>query len=132
MKTNLSMYLSFQGNAAEVMDFYSKTFMVARQIMKYSDAPGGNDIPGFDDKVMHGELIFNGHNLMFCDTPHDDHVIGSNFALTYHSADHNELRRIFDALSNGGEVHMELEKTFFADLYGMVTDKFGISWNLMG
>jgi len=132
MTSNLSIFLTYSGNCKQAMDFYADIFKASTgRVMKYSDAPGGNDIPGFDDKIMFSEMEIGGLNLMLCDSPNDEHVAGNNFALNFSCTNPDEVRRIYNALKEGGEVLMELQKTFFAELYGMVTDKFGISWNIM-
>jgi PhnB protein len=131
MESNLSIFLVFNGNCKEVMDFYAEVFKATPgRVMRYDDAPGGNQTPGMDDKIMYGEMVVGGINLMFCDSPRDV-VFGSNYNLNYSSTDHSEVRRIYDAIKEGGAVGMELQQTFFAELYGMVTDKFGINWNIM-
>jgi len=76
--------------------------------------------------------MIGSENVMFSDMPpQDKHVVGNNFALSYSDTDQDKLHNIFTQLSEGGNVIMPMGKTFFSELYGMVTDKFGITWNIM-
>ena len=129
----LGIFLNFNGNCAEVLQFYAKVFETTTgMIMRYGDAPSDSQVPGIEDKIMHSEIIVGGERLMLADMPSQNaHVVGNNFALSYHSNDFDKLRRIFEALSEGGIVIMPMGKTFFSELYGMVTDKFGITWNVI-
>jgi len=129
----LGIYLNFNGNCAEVMEFYSKVFETTTgMVMRYGDAPGDSRVPGFEDKIMYSDMMVGGENLMMSDVPSlDTHVVGNNFCLSYSGNDFDKLRRIFADLSEGGHVIMPMDKTFFSELYGMVTDKFGITWNVM-
>jgi len=131
--SKLGIYLNFDGNCADVLELYSKAFETSYgTLMRYSDTPGGNQIPGYDDKIMHADMIIGGQDMMFCDAPpHVNYVSGNNICINYSSDDTNNLHRVFDILAEGGTVSMPLQKTFFSELYGMVTDKFGIIWNIM-
>lgn len=129
MSANLSVFLNFNGNCADVLAFYADVFKAETgRVMKYSDAPGSDSA---DDRIMYSEMVIGGLNVMFCDTSPDNFVLGNNFTMTHMDSNLEETRRVFDALAEGGKINMELEKTFFSELYGMVTDKFGINWNIM-
>ena len=133
MKNNLSMFLNFKGNCAEVVEFYKNVFNTTTgRLVRYSDAPGGNQIPGYDDKIMYTEMMIGDANLMLCDVPPGhDFICGNNFVLTFAAANLDELKRVYNAIKEGGVVTMELQKTFFSEHYSMVIDKFGIHWNIM-
>jgi len=130
----LEFLLAFDGNCAEVLEFYAKVFDTKPgQITKYGDGPSDRQIPGFENKIMYSDMIIGSENVMFSDAPPHGapFVAGNNFCMSYRSKDFDKLHRIFDALSGGGTVIMPLQKTFFSELYGMVIDKFGIAWNVM-
>ena len=129
----LGIFLNFEGNCAEVLEFYAKVFETnTGMVMRYGDAPGDSQVPGFEDKIMYSDMMIGGENLMLSDVPpQGTHVAGNNFCLSYSGKDFDRLRRIFTDLSDGGTVIMPMGKTFFSELYGMVTDKFGITWNVM-
>jgi len=59
-----------------------------------------------------------------------DFVRGNSIGMTLSESDRTELERIFEELSNGGQVLMPLQKTFWSELYGMTTDKYGILWHM--
>jgi len=130
---NLGIFLNFNGNCADALKFYSEVFRAEHgMIMRYGDTPGGNQIPGYDDKIMYSDIKIGDQNLMLSDAPpQDSYIIGNNICLNYSSNDIENLKRIFAALSEGGTVLMPQQKTFFSEFYGMVTDKFGIYWNIM-
>ncbi|MDR2183462.1 MAG: VOC family protein [Clostridiales bacterium] len=129
----LGIFLNFNGNCNEVLQFYAKVFDTnPGRVMRYGDGPADRQAPGFEDKIMYSEMIIGGENVMFSDTPpQGSHVVGNNFCLSYSGKDFDHLHRIFDALSEDGTVIMPMQKTFFSELYGMATDKFGITWNVM-
>ncbi|MCL2376309.1 MAG: VOC family protein [Defluviitaleaceae bacterium] len=131
--SKLGLFLNFDGNCADVLEFYAKAFETNHgMIMRYADTPGGNQVPGYDDKIMYADMIIGGENVMFSDAPpQGNYVAGNNICLNYSSNDTASLQRIFDALAEGGAVLMPMQKTFFSELYGMVEDKFGIFWNIM-
>jgi PhnB protein len=133
-------YLSFEGRAEEALDFYTKA--VGAQVnvkMRFKDAPpmdaakaGCADMGGppanSADKIMHSEFKI-GDSLIMAS---DGYCSGkSNFAgvsLAIQAKDDAEAKRIFDGLATGGQVHQPLIKTFFATSFGMLADKFGVSW----
>jgi len=131
--SKLGIYLNFDGNCADVLKLYSEAFETSYgTLMRYADTPGGNQIPGYDDKIMHADMMIGGQNVMFSDAPPQvNYVSGNNICINYSSDDLDSLQRVFDTLADGGIVHMPLQKTFFSEFYGMVTDKFGVIWNIM-
>jgi PhnB protein len=128
---SLDAYLVFDGNCREALEFYSAAFNVKPgPIMTYGQSP--EDVSAEDkDRILHTFLPAFGQNLMLCDcSAGQNHVKGNNIMLTIGLTDEAEIKRIFGALSEGGQVYMPLEKTFFAELFGMVCDKFGIIWQV--
>ena len=130
----ISPYLSFNGNCAEVVAFYEKTFNVKAEIMRYNDAPPseGYETPESDKNlVMHAQFEIDGEIIMLCDMPTDSPVkIGNNFAIMAEFDSIEKAKAVFDALKGNGEVHMEMQETFWSKCFGSVTDKFGIGWNI--
>jgi PhnB protein len=84
------------------------------------------------DLVMHVALpIFNGHVLMGTDAPESMGFkvnFGNNVYISLNPDTRMETRRLFDALSKGGKVEMELQDMFWGDYYGSCTDKYGVQW----
>lgn len=132
---SVNAYLNFKGNCREAVEFYAEVFGVGKpNIMTYGDAPPNPDHPVPDEAknwVMHAMLQVNGSPLMFSDVlPDMPLTIGNNISLVVHGKSEEEVRNWFNKLKEGGQVHMELQETFWSKLYGMVTDKFGIGWQL--
>jgi len=127
------MFLNFDGDCRDALEFYAGVFGLATptHIMTYEQAP----VEGFGDgnagRVLYSTLPIFGRNVMFSDCPAGSgYVKGTNAALHLNSDDKSEMQRIFDALAEGGTVEMPLEKTFFSEFFGSVTDRFGVQWNL--
>lgn len=132
MSLKLEMFVNFNRTCREAVTFYADVFGLAMpEIMTYAQA--GMNEPGEADKVMYAALPIGGHMVMFMDIPKDmepGFSMRSSITLTLSSQDMDEMRRLFGALSAGGEVQMPLEKTFWSDLYGCCTDKFGVCWQV--
>ena len=128
MKTNL--HLGFQGKCDEAFSFYEKVFGTKRQMtMRYSDAPEGAPVPpGAKDLVMHTSMPVGSIVLMGADAPPGKGKPFGGFEVSIEDPDQATVKRIFDALSEGGSVFMPLAPTFWSPLFGMCTDKFGVSW----
>lgn len=130
----LDSYLFFDGTCAEAMRFYERTLGgKLEMMMTYGQSPDPQQCPpGSQDRIMHANLIIDGRNLMASDTPAGQAggMSGFSLSLAYQSAD--EARRIFDQLAEGGKVTMPVSKTFWAEAFGMLTDRFGTPWMVMG
>jgi PhnB protein len=114
------------------MEFYSRTFnqKMPDEIMTYAQNPDGAD-EADKNRILYACMPIFGCNVMFSDCPSDFNSIkGNNIMLTIGLDDEHEIKRIFNALAEDGEIGMELEHTFFNELFGMVTDKFGIIWQI--
>jgi PhnB protein len=90
--------------------------------------------PGSAGKVMHAQLsIGDGGTLMARDKIGDhpyQGMKGFSIALSYESAD--EARQVFDALGQGGVTIIPLQPSFFAEIFGMLIDRFGVPWTVSG
>ncbi len=128
------VFLNFDGNCREAVAFYAQVFKTPEpQFMTYGDAPGSSPNEQDADRILYACLPIFGCNMMFSDCPSDMTFIrGNSIGLTLGAEDKQEITRLFHALKEGGQVHMDLTKTFYAELYGMVTDKYGILWHLTG
>ena len=129
---SLDVFLNFDGDCRKAVEFYAKVFRleVPEQIMSYGQNPQGASDQD-KDRVLYACMPMFGQNVMFSDCPSTgEHVKGNNISLTIGLSDPEEMKRIFRELSEGCEVYMPLEKTFFSELFGMLCDKFGIIWQL--
>jgi len=128
MKTNL--HLGFQGNCDEAFSFYEKVFEAKRLMtMRYRDVP--QQTPASEEAgnlIAHTALPLGGITLMGADAPPGKGSPMGGFQIAIDEPDEAAVRRIFDALSEGGKVFMPLGKQFWSPLFGMCTDKFGVSW----
>ena len=136
MSKQFHAYLFFDGNCAEALGFYEKTLGGKLSVMKFADAPPTEHAPpgASPDRIMHAALqLEEGSLLMASDTMGQPYqgIHGVSISLSYTSTD--EARKIFAALAErGGKVDMPLEKAFWAELFGVVTDRFGVSWMVSG
>ncbi|HYN65331.1 MAG TPA: VOC family protein [Ornithinibacter sp.] len=127
MAALLNPYLNFNGTTREVMTFYQQVLGGDLAISTFGEY--GQEGEG-SEGVMHSQLETpEGFTLMASDTgPGMGEVVaGSNFAISL-SGDDESLRRYWEGLSEGATITMPLEKQMWGDEFGMLTDKFGISW----
>jgi PhnB protein len=134
----VGIYLNFSRNAEEAFNFYKSVFggEFSGGISRFSDIPPQDDMPPLpeEDKnlVMHVTLpILGGHLLMGSDVPESMGFTvnkGNNVYISLNPDTRIETKRLFDALSAGGKVEMELQDMFWGDYYGSFTDKYGIHW----
>lgn len=128
-------YLFFDGNCADAMRFYERILGGKLEaLMTYGEGPGCDQMaPEERDRVMHARLVLDGDALMASDwtgpQPYEG-MKGISVTLSYPTAD--EAQRIFGELAEGGQVAMPLEKTFWAETFGVVIDRFGLSWMIGG
>ena len=127
---NLEPYLFFDGRAEEAIEFYKNDLgakVVA--VIRYKENPQPQyNPPGSDNKVMHSLLRFGEAGVMISDGQCGGRPAFQGFALTLEASDEADAKRRFEALAKGGQVQMPLGETFFARSFGMVADKFGVSW----
>jgi PhnB protein len=126
-------YLFFDGRAEQAIEFYkSRLGAKVEMLMRFKDNPEppqpGMVPPGSDNKVMHACLRIGDTAVMAS----DGHCTGKpsfqGFSLSLNAKDEAEAKRLFAALADGGQVQMPLAKTFFSPSFGMVADRFGVSW----
>ena len=126
-------YLHFNGNCAEAIAFYEKAFGVKAHVLKYSDTPpseGYQPPPGTENFVMHACLTNRtDYTVYLCDMPSNEKsVFGSGMSILVALDNADDVTSSFNALKEGGKVIMELQKTFWNELFGSLEDKFGVSW----
>jgi len=137
--SRVTTYLNFPRNTEEVFHFYQSVFGGAFTggIARFSDVPQEDGAPPMAEAdknlVMHIALpIFDGaHTLMGTDAPESmgfQVKFGNNIYINLEPDTRSETRRLFDALSEGGKVEMELQDMFWGAYYGSCTDRFGVQW----
>lgn len=139
MITKVFPYLNFEGNGQEAAHFYTEVLGgELAGISTYGEAPdmGGGEMPEeVKDMVMNAQINFsNGNTLMISDVPPGmgmpSFQTGNNVSVTVLFDDIEEARDVFNKLADGGTISMELQETFWSPLYGSLTDKFGIDWQI--
>jgi PhnB protein len=123
MSSQLNPYISFKDTARQAMEFYQAVLGGELTINNFSDFGGEGD------GVMHSSLVTpDGFVLFAADTPDGmDYTPAAGISISL-SGDDEALRGYFDGLAEGGTITMPLEKQVWGDEFGMVLDKFGISW----
>ncbi|MEO8205327.1 MAG: VOC family protein [Chthoniobacterales bacterium] len=131
-KSLIQPYLFFGGRCEEALEFYQSALGAkVEMLMRYKDSPEpvppGMLAEGYENKVMHATFHIGGSTLMASDGCGPGAGF-EGFSLSLAVATEEEAKRIFTALSEGGEVGMLLGKTFWSPCFGMVTDRFGLGW----
>ena len=125
-------YLFFDGRCQEAIDFYKeKLGAKVEMLVHFKDAPPDgqqNMAPGTEDKVMHATLRIGDTTLLASDGHCKGKPSFEGFSLTLNAANEAEADRLFGALADGGEIRMPMAKTFFSPRFGMLADRFGVSW----
>jgi PhnB protein len=126
-------YLFFDGRCEEAVEFYRKALGAeVSMLTRFKDSPEphqpGMIPPGSENKVMHASLRIGNTTVMAS----DGHCAGKpnfqGFALSLTAASDDDAERMFAALGDGGQVQMPMAKTFFSSRFGMVSDRFGVTW----
>jgi PhnB protein len=126
-------YLFFEGRAEEAIAFYERALGAeVTMLMRYKDSPEppppGMLPPGSEDKVMHASFKIRDAVVNASDGNCSGKPSFQGVSLSLTAADAAEAERVFDALSEGGQVQLPLTKTFFSPRFGMVADRFGVGW----
>ena len=127
---HIEPYLFFNGHCDEAIEFYRRALGAeVTMLMRFKESPDPGSVPaGGEDKVMHANLRIGESTVLTS----DGHGLGQpsfqGFALSVTADDEAQVERIYAGLADGGQVQMPLAKTFFSPRFGMVADRFGVSW----
>lgn len=126
-------YLFFDGRCEEAVEFYRSALGAeVTMLMRYKDSPDppppGMVAPGSEGKVMHTSFRIGETTVMASDGRCEGRPSFQGFSLSLTVPNETEADRLFAALVDGGQVQMPLNKTFFSPRFGMVADRFGVSW----
>ena len=126
----LEPYLFFSGNCEEALNFYKKIFNgEITSISRWKDAPAEMGSPAeLGDRVMHANFKSPSINFMGADARPTTQYGDGRISLSLSTTDPDEAKRLFNDLSQGGNVEVQLDKTFWGALFAMFTDKYGIDW----
>jgi PhnB protein len=129
---SLTTQVSFDGNCAEALHFYAATFGGHDVfLMTWAVSPMAAQAPaGWEDKILYGRVSIGAYELLGGDAPPGSYRKPQGMTLHYGPKDIADAQRIFAALSEGGTVILPLRETFWSKAYGIVTDRFGVPWEL--
>jgi PhnB protein len=121
-------YIAFKENCREAIEFY-KGALDAEVLFTQTVGESPMSDMGPSENIMHCTIKVGGSTIMMCDDPRPDAAIsGGNISLAIGLNDPERAKQIFEKLAKDGSVAMPLGKTYWAEAFGMVTDKFGIKW----
>lgn len=124
----VSPYIGFKGNCREAIEFY-KNALNAEVLFTQTVGESPMSDMGPAENIMHCTIKVGGSTIMMCDDPRPDATSGGgSISLAIGLNDPEKAKQLFENLAQGGSVEMPLEKTFWAEAFGMLTDKFGIKW----
>jgi PhnB protein len=126
----INPYLHFDGDCEEAFKLYERVLGGNIQgFFRYGQSPmAGQFGPDWGNKIMHVSMTAGDQTLMGTDAapPHFEQPQG--FRVCLDAADEAEAERLYGALSEGGQVSMALQETFWAKRFAMFTDRFGTPW----
>ena len=127
---NVDTYLNFGGNCAEAFRFYEENLGgKIGMIMTFDQMPGPNQAPpGMEKGVLHAQIEIGGTRLMASDVPAERFQPMRSAYICLHADSDADAERFYGLLSEGGEVFLALQETFFATRYAQLRDRFGVLW----
>jgi PhnB protein len=129
----LTAHVSYSGRCREAFTFYAQLFDGELMMLAYRDTPMANVVsPEWIDKIVHATLSFDGCQLAGSDVQSDQFRIPQGFSVLVDVEGAENARRIFAALSEGGSIGMSMQETFWSPAFGVLTDRFGIPWEING
>jgi PhnB protein len=135
MKMQLIPYLMMNGNAKQAIQFYEKA-LDAKVLFSqtFGEMPENPEFPlpeAAKNRVSHATIKVGETELMFSDIfPGQPHQSGNQVTICISTDDLEKSKQIYESLQKDGQVTMPLQETFFSPAYGIVTDKFGITFQI--
>jgi PhnB protein len=129
----LNTYLNYGGNCKEAFQFYEKHLGgKITMMMTHGEQPNAADVPpDWKNAILHARMTLGGTDLLVADIPPDRFQPMRSAYLSLALDSIEEAERVYKLLSDGGEIFMPMEETFFAFRFAMLRDKFGTSWLLL-
>lgn len=126
----VTTYLTFKGDCEAAFGFYQQCLDGRLGgVFRYAGTPYADQVPAdWQDKVMHASLTLGHQVLMGADVAPERYEAPKGFSLSLQMSRAADAERIFDQLSAGGTIKTPLEKTFWAERFGVLVDRFGITW----
>jgi len=128
---NMHTYVNFAGKCKEAFRFYEKHLGgEIKMLMTHAEVPNQTGVqPEWKDAVLHARISFGGIELWAADIPNAEPMRSAYLSLSVNSD--AEAERICSSLSDGGEVFMPMQETFFATRFAQLRDRFGINWMIV-
>ena len=126
----VSPYLSFKGDCEDAFKFYERTLGAKIEgLFRYGGSPM-SEMVGADwaEKVMHGSIRIDDQVIMGADMAGENYQAPQGVSLSLHMKSAEESEALFAALSEGGQVTLPIQQTFWAERFGMLVDRFGVPW----
>ncbi|MFP7479918.1 VOC family protein [Terribacillus saccharophilus] len=135
MVQGINSYIVTNGNGQEAVKLYEEALGAqVLSIQTFGDMPEDPNHPvpaEAKDRVLHAHLKVGNNDLMLSDTfPGQPLELGDQVGIAVITSSPEETKDVFEKLSSGGEIIMELQQTFWSTLYGQVKDKFGVTWQV--
>jgi PhnB protein len=127
----MNTYINFPGTCAEAFRYYEEHLGATIGIMMtHAQAPGQSlDKPAWRDAVLHARIFIGDTEVWAADIPNAEPMRSAYLTIRVDSD--SEAERLYGTLSEGGQVLMKMEETFFAFRFGQVRDRFGINWMIL-
>ncbi len=133
--TKLNPYFTLPGTAVQAIELYKKVFKSDPvSISKFKDMPPQQGVAlsrEAGERILHAAFQIGNDMLMISDAMEgmdETTVMGNHMHVSVHPESHGEADRMFDLLSEGGEIVMPMAMQFLGDYFGMCKDKFGVRW----
>ena len=129
----LHTYLNYGGNCADAFRFYERHLGgTITMMMKHGEAPDQSQVkPEWKDAVLHARMTIGGTEISAADVPPDRFQPMRSAYLSLSVDSSQEAERVYALLTEGGQIFMPIQETFFAFRFAMLRDKFGTSWMLL-
>jgi PhnB protein len=129
----LTAHVWFSGRCREAFSFYAQLFGGELMMLSYRDTPMAEAVPPeWIDKIVHATLSFEGCELAGSDVQSDYYRRPQGFSVLLGVEGVEKARRVFTALGDGGSIEMPMQETFWSPAFGVLTDRFGIPWEING
>jgi PhnB protein len=127
----IDFHINFAGQCQKAFEFYQSILGGNIELLTYENSPAKNQVPeNWLHKIVHGSFHFNNLQIAGTDVLPENYLAPQGFQLLLQMEANIEAGRVFDALSQDGLVIMPLQKTFWTQSFGIVTDQFGITWEI--
>ncbi len=128
MKPTLTPYLNFDGQTKDAMEFYQSVLGGDLKMQTFAES-GMPTTPQNQNRIIHADLKNDALSFMASDGDEQHPVVmGNNIHMSVVGTEEALLTKYFNGLAEGGKVDMPLAKQFWGDIYGQLTDKFGVHW----